>query len=165
MPSTRVRLGAFAMAGVIAGVAGGLYVVILGGVGYQTFPPSDSILVFSMAVIGGLGSISGALCGVALIEWLGIAFPQYQLVLTGFGMLVLLMFFPSGLAGAFEWARDRMLLVIARRRGLSTSVWGDAGFADEVTVRGSDGDGGRRRGCRATACRRCAAVPPIKRRR
>jgi ABC-type branched-subunit amino acid transport system ATPase component/ABC-type branched-subunit amino acid transport system permease subunit len=131
VPSTRVRLGAFAMAGVIAGVAGGLYVVILGGVGYQTFPPSDSILVFSMAVIGGLGSISGALCGVALIEWLGIAFPQYQLVLTGFGMLVLLMFFPSGLAGAFEWARDRILLLVARRRGLSTSVWGDAGFDDE----------------------------------
>jgi ABC-type branched-subunit amino acid transport system ATPase component/ABC-type branched-subunit amino acid transport system permease subunit len=136
VPSTRVRLGAFAMAGVIAGVAGGLYVVILGGVGYETFPPSDSILVFSMAVIGGLGSISGALAGVALIEWLGIAFPQYQLVLTGFGMLVLLMFFPSGLAGAFEWTRDRILLVIARRRGLSTSVWGDAGFAnaDDVAV-------------------------------
>jgi ABC-type branched-subunit amino acid transport system ATPase component/ABC-type branched-subunit amino acid transport system permease subunit len=128
VPSTRVRLGAFAMSGVIAGVAGGLYVVILGGVGYQTFPTSDSILVFSMAVIGGLGSISGALCGVALIEWLGIAFPEYQLVLTGFGMLVLLMFFPSGLAGAFEWIRDRVLLVVARRRGLSTSVWGDSGI-------------------------------------
>jgi ABC-type branched-subunit amino acid transport system ATPase component/ABC-type branched-subunit amino acid transport system permease subunit len=132
VPSTRVRLGAFAMSGVIAGVAGGLYVVILGGVGYQTFPPSDSILVFSMAVIGGLGSVSGALCGVALIEWLGIAFPEAQLVLTGFGMLVLLMFFPSGLAGAFEWVRDHALVLIARRRGLPTSVWGDEGFGDDA---------------------------------
>jgi ABC-type branched-subunit amino acid transport system ATPase component/ABC-type branched-subunit amino acid transport system permease subunit len=130
VPSTRVRLGAFAMSGLIAGVAGGLYVVILGGVGYQSFPPSDSILVFSMAVIGGLGSVSGALCGVALIEWLGIAFPEAQLVLTGFGMLVLLMFFPSGLAGAFEWVRDHGLAVIARRRGLATSVWGDPTVED-----------------------------------
>ena len=124
--STRVRLGAFALSGVIAGVAGGLYVIILGGVGYQTFPSSDSILVFSMAVIGGLGSISGALCGVALIEWLGIAFPNAQLLLTGVGMLVLLMFFPSGLAGAFEWVRDRLLARIARWRALPTSVWSDA---------------------------------------
>ncbi len=165
VPSTRVRLGAFAMAGVLAGVAGGLYVVLLGGVGYQTFPTSDSILLFSMAVIGGLGSISGALCGVALIEWLGIAFPEYQLVLTGFGMLVLLMFFPSGLAGAFEWVRDRVLGLIARRRGLPTSVWGDTGFDDEVAdaAAGVDAAGG---GVRLVAhaaervrCRRRRAAP------
>jgi ABC-type branched-subunit amino acid transport system ATPase component/ABC-type branched-subunit amino acid transport system permease subunit len=139
VPSTRVRLGAFALAGMIAGVAGGLYVVILGGVGYQTFPPSDSILVFSMAVIGGLGSISGALCGVALIEWLGIAFPDAQLVLTGLGMVVLLMFFPSGLAGAFAWGRDHVLSLIARRRGLPTSVWGDRGFEATPVVGGAAG--------------------------
>jgi ABC-type branched-subunit amino acid transport system ATPase component/ABC-type branched-subunit amino acid transport system permease subunit len=123
VPSTRVRLGAFAIAGMIAGVAGGLYVVILGSVGYQTFPPSDSILVFSMAVIGGLGSIPGALCGVALIEYLGIAFPNEQLLLSGIGMLVVLMLFPTGLAGAFERLRELVLVRIARRRGIDTSVW------------------------------------------
>jgi ABC-type branched-subunit amino acid transport system ATPase component/ABC-type branched-subunit amino acid transport system permease subunit len=136
VPSTRVRLGAFAMAGMIAGVAGGLYVVILGSVGYQTFPPSDSILVFSMAVIGGLGSISGALCGVALIEWLGIAFPNEQLLLTGIGMLIVLMVFPTGLAGAFERVRDFLIVQIARRRGIDTSVWGDDGVG-AVTEEGS----------------------------
>ncbi|HEX3793515.1 MAG TPA: ATP-binding cassette domain-containing protein [Acidimicrobiales bacterium] len=135
VPSTRVRLGAFAMAGLIAGVAGGLYVVILGSVGYQTFPPSDSILVFSMAVIGGLGSMSGALCGVALIEWLGIAFPNEQLLLTGIGMLVVLMVFPTGLAGAFEKVRDVVLVRIARRHGIDTSVWaGDDAALDESEV-------------------------------
>ena len=41
-----------------------------------------------MAVIGGLGSISGVLMGVALIEILSYSFPKYQLVFTGVGLLL-----------------------------------------------------------------------------
>ncbi len=64
VPPIRVKMGGFVLAGVIAGVAGGLYATLLGAVGYQTFDPTLSIVVFAMAVIGGLGSISGALMGV-----------------------------------------------------------------------------------------------------
>ncbi|MGI8493256.1 MAG: ATP-binding cassette domain-containing protein [Acidimicrobiales bacterium] len=126
VPTARTRLTAFMIAGVIAGVAGALYVAVLGSVGYQTFQPADSITVFSMVVIGGLSSIAGSLAGVALIQWLGIAFPQLQILLTGVGLLAVLLFFPAGLAGLFETLRDRTLVAIAKRRGLDTSVWADA---------------------------------------
>ena len=126
VPTTRTRLTAFMISGVIAGVAGGLYVVILGSVGYQTFPPADSITVFSMVVIGGMSSIAGSLAGVALIQWIGIESPDLQIVLTGVGLLVVLMAFPAGLAGLYERVRDRALGLVARRRGLAVSAWSDA---------------------------------------
>lgn len=126
VPSTRTRLMAFTIAGVIAGVAGALYVVTLGGVGYQTFQPADSISAFSMVVIGGMSSIGGSLGGVALIQWIGIEFPKAQVLLSGVGLLVVLVLFPAGLAGVYERARDRLLVIVARRRGLDTSVWADA---------------------------------------
>ncbi|HWE66887.1 MAG TPA: ATP-binding cassette domain-containing protein [Acidimicrobiales bacterium] len=129
VPTTKVRLTAFAISGLIAGVAGGLYVVIYTtaagtGVG-SSFPSSQSLLVFAMAVIGGLTSIGGVLAGVALLEVIGIAFPKLQVLLSGAGLLLVLVLFPSGLAGVFANLRDRALAVLARRRGLSMSVWGE----------------------------------------
>ena len=38
VPTTRTQLMAFAISGVLAGIAGALYVVILGSAGFQTFP-------------------------------------------------------------------------------------------------------------------------------
>jgi ABC-type branched-subunit amino acid transport system ATPase component/ABC-type branched-subunit amino acid transport system permease subunit len=136
VPTTRVRIAAFALSGLIAGVAGGLYVVIVGtasstNVG-SSFPSADSLILFSMAVIGGLTSIGGALAGVALIQVLGIAYPNLQILLTGTGLLLVLTIFPGGLAGMFESVRDRVLRVVARRHGLDVSVWGDGTTLDSV---------------------------------
>jgi ABC-type branched-subunit amino acid transport system ATPase component/ABC-type branched-subunit amino acid transport system permease subunit len=137
VPTTKVRLTIFAISGLIAGLAGGLYVIIYSsaagtGIG-SSFPSSESLLVFTMAVIGGLTSIGGALAGVALLQVVGIAFPKLQVLLSGVGLLVVLILFPSGLAGMFAYVRDRLLAVLARRRGIDMSVWGDADLpADEV---------------------------------
>ena len=136
VPTTRARVTAFMISGVIAGVAGALYVVILGSAGFETFPAADSITVFSMAIVGGLSSIGGALAGVGLIQWLGIEFPKLQVLLTGVGALLVLTVFPAGLAGVYERARDRLLAVIAARRGLDTSVWAEAGDADPTPAGG-----------------------------
>ena len=134
VPTARTRLVAFMISGVIAGVAGALYVTIIGGVGFQTFQPVDSVTVFSMVVIGGLSSIAGSLGGVALIQWIGIEFPKAQILLTGVGLLIVLMVFPSGLAGLYERLRDWALVRVARRRGLDTSVWADAGSVTEEAM-------------------------------
>ncbi len=123
--TTTSRMTAFMLSGAVAGIAGALNAVLLGSIGYESFPAADSLTVFAMVVIGGLSSIGGSLAGVALIVWLGIAFPQAQLILTGVGVLVVLTFFPSGLIGVFTWLRDAVVLRWARRRGIDTSVWGD----------------------------------------
>jgi ABC-type branched-subunit amino acid transport system ATPase component/ABC-type branched-subunit amino acid transport system permease subunit len=118
VPSIRVKLVGFMLAGSIAGIAGALYATSLRGVGFHTFDSSLSLVVFSMAVIGGLSSISGALLGVALIEIASDAFPQYQLLFTGFGLLVVLLVLPGGLGVGIQFVRDRVLRVVAERRGL-----------------------------------------------
>ncbi|HEY6473036.1 MAG TPA: ATP-binding cassette domain-containing protein [Acidimicrobiales bacterium] len=116
VPPVRTKLSGFVLAGAIAGVAGGLYAVLLGAVGFNTYDASYGLVVFSMAVIGGLGSISGVLMGVALIEILSFWQPKYQLVFTGVGLLVILLFLPGGLAEGLQWVRDRLLKVVANRR-------------------------------------------------
>jgi ABC-type branched-subunit amino acid transport system ATPase component/ABC-type branched-subunit amino acid transport system permease subunit len=116
VPPIRTKLAGFVLAGAIAGIAGGLYAVLLGAVAFDTYDPSYGLVVFSMAVIGGLGSISGVLMGVALIEVLSYSFPQYQLVFTGVGLLLVLLFLPGGLAEGVQSVRDRLLKVVATRR-------------------------------------------------
>ena len=118
VPPVRTKLAGFVLAGAIAGIAGALYAVLLGAVAFNTYDPSYGLVVFSMAVIGGLGSISGALMGVALIEVLSYSFPKYQLVFTGVGLLLVLLFLPGGLAAGVQSIRDRLLKVIAVRRGI-----------------------------------------------
>ena len=54
LPVTRVRVTAMVIAGGIAGIAGGLTAVLERGVGGSAFPVQTSVLVFSMAVVGGL---------------------------------------------------------------------------------------------------------------
>ena len=118
VPPVRTKLAGFVLAGVIAGVAGGLYAVLLGAVGFDTYDPAYGLVVFSMAVIGGLGSISGTLMGVAVIEALSYTFPKYQLVLTGMGLLLILLFLPGGLGEGVQSLRDRLLKLVAVRRDI-----------------------------------------------
>ncbi|HEX3604580.1 MAG TPA: ATP-binding cassette domain-containing protein [Candidatus Dormibacteraeota bacterium] len=132
VPTVRTRLTGFVVAGVIAGVAGALHATVLRSIGFHTYETSLSLLVFSMAVIGGLGSIGGALSGVAFVELAGYLFPKLQLLITGAGMLFVLLVIPGGIAEAAERARDRMLALIARRRGIDLARAADASTAEVV---------------------------------
>jgi ABC-type branched-subunit amino acid transport system ATPase component/ABC-type branched-subunit amino acid transport system permease subunit len=118
VPAVRVKLAGFILSGVVAGVAGALYSLLLGQVGLGTFDPSYSLVVFSMAVIGGLNSISGVLMGVALIEVVTYTWPSEQLLITGVGLLVILLFLPGGLGEGVHRIRDFFLRRIAQRRDL-----------------------------------------------
>ncbi|HEY1826394.1 MAG TPA: ATP-binding cassette domain-containing protein [Acidimicrobiales bacterium] len=118
VPTVRTTLSAFMLSGAIAGIAGALYVTTLRSVGDGSFDPSLSLLVFSMAVIGGLGSISGALIGVTLVEIATYGLPQYQSLIAGAGMLLVLMIVPGGLGRVLEMGRDVLLRAVARRHNL-----------------------------------------------
>ena len=122
VPSRFMSLQGFLLAGAIAGLAGGLEVLVLGGIGDGSFPAADSVTSFSMATIGGLTSPFGAFTGAALLRWTqakvgGTA----AMLVTGVGLLVVLMIFPAGLGGLLTAVRDRVLRVVAARRGLDIS--------------------------------------------
>jgi branched-chain amino acid transport system permease protein len=127
VPVTRVKLQAFVLSGCLAGLAGGLYVVVLGGAGQGTFHPTMSIEVFSFAVIGGVGSLAGGVSGVFLFRLLdflvaknltGNAATIVRLSLTGGGLLFILYFLPGGLWQFVHRQRDRYLHFVAGRRGM-----------------------------------------------
>ncbi|HWB65409.1 MAG TPA: ATP-binding cassette domain-containing protein [Mycobacteriales bacterium] len=134
VPTTRVRLVGFVASGAIAGIAGGLHATILQSVGFGTYPPTESLLVFSMVVIGGIDSIAGALLGVGLIELAVHLWPTYQLLITGVGLLVILMVLPGGLATALFAVRDRLAIWLAKRRGIDLTRAADGSVAPAPAV-------------------------------
>jgi ABC-type branched-subunit amino acid transport system ATPase component/branched-subunit amino acid ABC-type transport system permease component len=131
---TRVRLAGMAVAGMIAGIAGALHVLLELGIGTSAFPAQTSVLVFSIAVVGGLSSISGALLGVAAVQLLIFAIgevtsagPQFGGLGTGLLLLGVLLLFPGGLGEAIDQLRDAIARPIARRHGISFEVGTAAG--------------------------------------
>ncbi|HZQ84266.1 MAG TPA: ABC transporter permease [Acidimicrobiales bacterium] len=119
VPTTAAKLSAFVLAGVMAGVAGGMHVLILHHAGSGTYQPSQSLDVFAMAVIGGLGSIGGALLGVFSIRLLEqVVSGAVRLVITGAGLLVILLFLRGGIAEALMRLRNVFLRFVAKRRGI-----------------------------------------------
>ena len=119
LPTTRLRLLAFVLSGVVAGLAGGLFVMDQRGVFYGSFSADTSVLLFSMAVVGGLGSLAGVVLGVVYI-W-GVQYllpPQWSIIVSGLGIVVLLLFLPEGLAGLVERGRDGILRRLAARKGI-----------------------------------------------
>jgi hypothetical protein len=110
----------FVMAGAIAGSAGGLYVILLNSLSPGAVPPTDSLTVFSYAVIGGLGSIVGALGGIFFFKYLETvhALGDLRNFITGFVLLIVLYVIPGGIGQIIYNLRDRALRVIADRRGI-----------------------------------------------
>jgi branched-chain amino acid transport system permease protein len=116
---TRVKLQAFVISGAIAGLAGGVYVLTQNGLNTDSFDAAVSIKLFSMVVIGGLGSLPGAVMGAMYVRGAEFFLPKgYAFLATGFGILFLLIFLPEGLGGLVYGLRDRYLRFVAKRRKL-----------------------------------------------
>src|SRR4029077_10749701 len=108
---------AFAASGFIAAFAGCVFVHHQQALGVQSFSTEESLAVFAMVVIGGLGSIPGALLGAAYI--VGTKYfprPELAFFTGGMGLLLVLMLLPSGLGGGLYQLRDGYLRWVARRR-------------------------------------------------
>jgi branched-chain amino acid transport system permease protein len=115
----RAKLTAFVFSGALAGLAGGLYVLGVQGIGFSGFAPVNSLVVFTMVVVGGLGSLTGALAGAVYVQGVQYFFGGgARLLATGGGLVVLLMIVPGGLGEIAYVARDRFLRAVARRRGV-----------------------------------------------
>ena len=119
---TRAKLLAFAVSGALAALAGGLMPLIAKNAQFKIDPLSfgfnNSLRVVAIAVVGGIGSITGAVLGTLVIIGLPLVFDgteQVELFASGFGMLIVLLYFPSGLISIVHSVRDNLLSLIARR--------------------------------------------------
>lgn len=113
---TTAKLGIFAVSAAMAGTAGALQALIDPYLNANGFDWNLSLQLYTSAVIGGLGSLLGAVIGVIsyisipwLNEWAGV-FDNPSLAF-GIGLLIVILVAPTGVAGQLE----RLFSAFARR--------------------------------------------------
>jgi branched-chain amino acid transport system permease protein len=101
----RTKLIAFALAAMLGGLGGGLFA---GGFSYispDQFAFSDSIVLLTMALLGGVSSPIGSAIGTGLLilipEWLRFlkSVPGLYLAVYGVAVILIVMFMPDGIWG------------------------------------------------------------------
>ena len=119
------KLTAFALGGGLAALAGGLLAGLDIQVGTTTFGPQLSLQIVAMVVIGGLGSVPGAILGAVYVVGLPALWgdsPTVALLSSGIGLLILLLYLPGGLIEVVHRTRDALLGLAARRLPLAPAV-------------------------------------------
>jgi branched-chain amino acid transport system permease protein len=122
----RAKLTAFAVSGFIAAFAGGIFVHHQQVLGIQPYGVEQSFEVFLFTVVGGIGSVAGAIIGAVFVEgfqYFRSIFPDAIENLIGFiagpvGVILVLMVLKGGLAQALWGFRDSLLRKIADRHNI-----------------------------------------------
>lgn len=112
----RTKLTTFVLSGTLASLAGFLWAAGVTTASPEAFPAHRSLGLLAAAIIGGLGSVGGAVLGTAYL--LGIPYfaadvsPYFGILSTGVGLLVLVLVLPGGLARVAFAVRDRVALLV-----------------------------------------------------
>jgi len=101
VPTSLYKTRIFVLSAVYASLAGSLYTHYMTFLSPSSFDLFWSIKFLMMVVVGGMGSIWGALLGTCLLsylsnEWLHM-FHGFDVLIYGFVLLVIIMFLPKGL--------------------------------------------------------------------
>jgi branched-chain amino acid transport system permease protein len=100
----RVHWLAFAIAGTVCGVAGGIFAFAKGSISPETISIGRSIDGLVMVLLGGLQTLSGPIVGATLFTVLQdnvMRETHYWHALLGSIILLLVLVFPTGIAGGF----------------------------------------------------------------
>lgn len=115
----RLKLQAFIFSALLAGLAGGLYAFYVTFISPSPFSFHASVQFVLMAVIGGLGTLWGPLLGAAVVvalnellrEIVPLLIPgaggEYQIIIYGIILIVLMIYQPQGLSGIGKHFRIR----------------------------------------------------------
>ena len=101
-----VKLFAFTLSAVMAGVAGALYVPQVGIINPGEFAPLNSIEVVVWTAVGGRGTILGPVLGALLVNggksYFTAAAPESWLFVLGSLFVVVTLFLPRGIVGTID---------------------------------------------------------------
>jgi len=109
IPVLHLKLLAQGCGGAIAGIAGAIFAAKQGTVTPDSFDFILSVMVLAMVVLGGLGSVRGAIVGALLLGSLPEllrGFEQYRMLLFGLAMILMMRLRPQGFFGTFQAARQ-----------------------------------------------------------
>jgi branched-chain amino acid transport system permease protein len=108
--TTRIKLIAFMIGAVYAGLAGCLYASSIRFISPDSFSGTQAILLMTMLIVGGMGSIPGCVVGAMALTILPEALRflgQWYLVLYGLGVIGVIGLAPGGLASLVSRFRTR----------------------------------------------------------
>lgn len=115
-----VKTVAYAVAAGLAGIAGALYVPVVGLFSPALLGVVPSIMMVVMVAFGGRYSLPGAVAGALLVNYastsLSEAFEDRWLYLFGALLVVVILWAPRGLAGLVADGRDAVLARLRSRR-------------------------------------------------
>ena len=128
----RQRLWAFTLSGALAGLAGGLYVHMLGSITTDSVYLELTFITLAMLVVGGATSLWGAVVGALAVSGLDSFLSQAEqgidvgvrldlpqgttLIILGVIMATMLILRPSGITGGREFSLPRAWRPAERRR-------------------------------------------------
>jgi len=96
------KVAVFTLAAALAGLAGSLYAHYITFINPESFGLHTSILILAMVVLGGMGSMTGAVMGAVILTALPEVlrqFQSYQDLIYGALLVGLLILRPEGLLG------------------------------------------------------------------
>ncbi|WP_068318768.1 urea ABC transporter permease subunit UrtC [Polycladidibacter hongkongensis] len=106
-----VKLFAFTLSAMIAGIAGALYVPQVGIINPGEFAPANSIEVVIWTAVGGRGTLLGPIFGALLVNggksYFTAAFPEVWLFALGALFIAVTLFLPKGIVGLVTQLQER----------------------------------------------------------
>jgi len=108
--TTRIKLLAFMIGAIYAGLAGCLYASSIRFISPDSFSGTQAVLLMTMLIVGGMGSIAGCIIGAVVLTILPEALRfmgQWYLVLYGLGVIAVIVMAPGGLASVASMIRMR----------------------------------------------------------
>lgn len=100
---------AFTLGAGLAGAAGTLYAAKIRIISPDSFTFSESVILFCIVVLGGLGSIPGVIVAAGALMVLPELFRdflEYRMLVFGAAMVVMMIFRPQGLWPSRRWMRE-----------------------------------------------------------
>lgn len=99
---TKYKVMAFAISAFYTGFAGGLYAHFIGFISPESFMLMQSVLFLTMLLFGGTGNLYGPILGTVALTILSELLQEignYQVIVYGFVLLLVILFLPTGLSG------------------------------------------------------------------
>ncbi|MFS8098527.1 hypothetical protein LFM09_15460 [Lentzea alba] len=96
----QAKILAFLIGAMLAGLAGAVFAHKNGTVSYESFKFLESVTLLAAVILGGMGSIPGAVLGAALLFVLPEKlrdFEEYRLMIFGLALILIMRFRPQGL--------------------------------------------------------------------
>jgi branched-chain amino acid transport system permease protein len=107
----RTKLLSFVVANFFAGLAGGIYASLMGSISPSVASVAMTFNFLMYVLLGGMSTLAGPVIGAfiipILLEYLQFL-QDYQMILFGFLLIVVIIYFPTGFMGLFNKLRVRI---------------------------------------------------------